>query len=44
MLLGIVVDDRGLVPDAEVKHMKEFGQLIGKYFSNPILYCIEFLK
>lgn len=34
MLLGVVVDNRGLVPDADVKRMEEFGQLIKKDFSN----------
>ncbi len=33
MLLGIVVDDRGLVPDADVNRLNEFGQLINKNFS-----------
>lgn len=36
MLLGIVIDDRGLVPEADVNRMKEFGELIGKKFSNPL--------
>jgi alpha-L-fucosidase len=36
MLLGIVVDDRGLVPDADVKRLSEFGDLIRKKFSEPV--------
>jgi alpha-L-fucosidase len=35
MLLGVVVDDRGLVPEADVIRLKEFGKLIGKKFSKP---------
>ena len=34
MLLGIVVDNSGLVPDADVKHLNEFGQMIKRNFSN----------
>lgn len=34
MLLGIVVDDRGLVPDADVQRLKDFGKLIKKNFSD----------
>jgi alpha-L-fucosidase len=33
MLLGIVIDDRGLVPDADVKRLAEFGQLIRDTFA-----------
>ena len=36
MLLGIVIDNRGLVPDADVKRMAEFGETIRKYFSKPL--------
>lgn len=36
MLLGIVVDDRGLVPEADVKRLKEFGQEIRKQFAEPL--------
>jgi len=32
MLLGVVVDERGLVPDADVRRMKEFGAQIKKNF------------
>ncbi len=32
MLLGIVVDDRGLVPDADVKRMNEFGKEVEESF------------
>jgi len=34
MLLGLVVDTRGLVPDADVQRLKEFGQMIKKSFSD----------
>jgi len=36
MLLGIVIDDRGLVPDADVARLNEMGLKIGKSFSNLI--------
>ena len=36
MLLGIVIDNRGLVPDADVKRLKEFGEQIAKDFSTPL--------
>lgn len=36
MLLGIVVDDRGLVPDADMKRLEEFGNEIRRQFDNPL--------
>jgi alpha-L-fucosidase len=36
MLLGVVIDERGLVPDADVKRMNEFGELIKKSFGVPL--------
>ena len=36
MLLGLVIDKNGLVPDADVKRAKEFGDIIRKTFSKPI--------
>ncbi len=36
MLLGIVVDTQGLVPDSDVKRMGEFGKMIRQSFSNPV--------
>jgi alpha-L-fucosidase len=36
MLLGIVVDNRGLVPDADILRLKEFGQMIKTRFSNVV--------
>ncbi|MCT4646180.1 MAG: alpha-L-fucosidase [Carboxylicivirga sp.] len=36
MLIGVVVDQRGLVPEVDVKRMKEFGDEIKKRFDNPI--------
>ncbi len=35
MLLGIVIDNRGLVPDADVKRLTEFGKEMRKTFSKP---------
>lgn len=34
MLLGLVVDNRGLVPNADVQRLKDFGQLIRNNFSD----------
>lgn len=36
MLLGIVVDDRGLVPDADVRQLTESGKLIRDSFSKQL--------
>ncbi|MGQ7868812.1 alpha-L-fucosidase [Sunxiuqinia sp. sy24] len=36
MLIGVVVDPRGLVPEVDVKRMKEFGDEIKKRFNHPI--------
>ena len=36
MLLGVVIDDRGLVPDADVIRMNEFGENLRKSFSKPL--------
>lgn len=36
MLLGIVVDDRGLVPDADMKRLEEFGREVKKRFLVPL--------
>ena len=36
MLLGIVVDDRGLVPEPDMLRLMEFGDEINRRFSNPI--------
>lgn len=36
MLLGIVIDKRGLVPDADVQRIKEFGDAIRAKYTNPI--------
>lgn len=36
MLLGIVVDDRGLVPDNDVKMLFEFGQKVKDKFSKKL--------
>lgn len=35
MLLGIVVDDRGLVPDADAQRMAEFGKAIQARWGKP---------
>lgn len=36
MLLGIVVDDRGLVPEADAQQLGEFGDEIRSLFSKPL--------
>ena len=36
MLLGVVVDDRGLVPDVDVKRLEEFGEVISAKYAHPI--------
>lgn len=36
MLLGIVVDRRGLVPDADVQRISEFGDAIRRNYSHPL--------
>ena len=36
MLLGIVVDNRGLVPDADVRRLREFGNAVRKSFGKPL--------
>jgi len=36
MLIGIVVDDRGLVPDADVKRLAEFGRAIKEQSSYKV--------
>lgn len=35
MLLGVVIDDRGLVPDADVRRIAEFGDEIRREYGNP---------
>jgi alpha-L-fucosidase len=35
MLLGIVIDDRGLVPDADMKLITSYGNEIKRQFSHP---------
>ncbi len=35
MLIGVVIDQRGLVPEVDVQRMKEFGDEIKKRFVNP---------
>ncbi len=36
MLLGIVINDKGLVPEADVARITKFGNAIREYFSNPL--------
>jgi len=36
LLLGMVIDDRGLVPEADRKRFSEFGREIGKCFGTPL--------
>ena len=35
MLLGLVIDNRGLVPDADVERAAEFGQAIKQRYGSP---------
>jgi len=48
MLLGIVIDNKGLVPDADVKRIEEFGNEIKARYANPTMsssgsgYCHTF--
>ncbi len=36
MLLGIVIDDRGLVPQEDMERLTEFGSEVKKQFSKPL--------
>lgn len=36
MLLGLVIDDRGLVPEEDVKRVEEFGKAIKEVYGTPI--------
>lgn len=36
MLLGVVVDDRGLVPDADVKRLEEFGRALSEKYAKSL--------
>ncbi len=36
MLIGIVIDDRGLVPKADMQKLEEFGKVRQKLFSNKL--------
>lgn len=36
MILGIVVDDHGLVPEGDVKRMQEYGDEIQRQFGSPL--------
>ncbi len=36
LLIGMVIDDRGLVPDADVEQFRAFGALIKDRFSTPL--------
>lgn len=36
MLVGVVIDSRGLVPDADMKRLEEWGAEIRKMYGNPI--------
>jgi alpha-L-fucosidase len=35
MLLGIVIDDKGLVPEADVKRIEQFGKTIRTHYGTP---------
>jgi alpha-L-fucosidase len=36
MLLGIVIDDRGLVPDTDIKRIEELGTEIRNRYASPL--------
>ena len=36
LILGLTPDNRGLMPDADVARLKEFGKEINKQFKNPL--------
>lgn len=36
MLLGIVIDDHGLIPDADVRRIEEFGNAIKERYGTPL--------
>ena len=36
LILGVTPDDRGLLPDADVKRLKEFGQEIKRRYDTPL--------
>ena len=36
LILGLTPDDRGLVPDVDVKRLNEWGIEIKKRFENPL--------
>jgi alpha-L-fucosidase len=36
MLLGIVIDDRGLIPDADMKQIELFGEAIRAHYGMPL--------
>lgn len=36
LLMGVVINDKGLVPDADVELLRQFGSSIKKSFSNPL--------
>lgn len=36
LILGITPDDQGLVPEADAKRMKEFGEEINRRYAHPI--------
>ena len=38
LILGVSPDDRGLLPDADVKRLKEFGQEIKRRYDTPLAF------
>ena len=36
LIMGLTPDDRGLIPDADIKRLAEFGAEVSKRFANPI--------
>lgn len=37
MLLGLVVDNRGLIPDADVRQVELFGKEIARQYGSPLV-------
>jgi len=37
MLLGVVIDDRGRIPDADARRIKEFGEAIRAKYGHPLI-------
>jgi alpha-L-fucosidase len=38
MLLGVVIDDKGLIPEADVKRIESFGEAIKTQYGKPLMH------